>query len=318
MRILRTGKNGLVGKAIQRLCTQFPQHEFIFIGRQDYDLRKEEDVNAIFHKHNPVEAIIHCAASVGGYEANNTKPAEFFRDNILMNTHLIQFAYQYNVTRFLGFSSVCALDDTKLPLTEDNLHSGPPHPIHEAYAYSKRMIDVQIRAYKKQWGKRNYSSLILTNVLGTEDNYDTSLGHIVPSLIHKLYRAKHFDEPFVVWGTGEAEREFIDADDVAEAAINLCMIRDVPERMILSSGRNYKIKDVVRILCEAADYPYKNVCWDLSKPNGQLSRPTNTSVFQRTLPHLYDRLIPLGYSLERTYKWFSEHYPNCRGVEVNE
>ncbi len=315
MRILVTGKRGLVGKAIERESKQYPDHEFIFIGREDYDLRKEEDVGAIFYKYHPIDGVIHTAASVGGYGANDSKPAEFYRDNILINTHLIHWCYQYLVTHFVGFSSVCACDDTRLPLTEDSLHSGPPHPTHQAYGSSKRMMDVQIKAYKQQFGKRNYCSLILTNVVGIEDNYDTTLGHIVPSLIHKLYRAKKFGEPFVVWGTGEAEREFIDAEDVARTAINMLLLKEMPERMICSSGQNYKIKNVVKMLCEVAEYPYKDVMWDFSKPNGQLSRPSDTSVFQKTLPHICDSLLPLGYSLERSYKWFEEHYPNCRGVQ---
>lgn len=315
MRILITGKDGLLGKALQRESKNYPKYEFIFIGRKDFDLRYQDDAQKIFYRYNPLNAVIHCAASVGGYAANHTKPADFYRDNILMNTHLIHYAYQYLVTKFIGIGSICSLCDNNPPLTENNLHSGPPHPIHEAYAQSKRMIDVQMRAYKKQYGLRNYCNLILTNLLGIEDNYDLELGHIIPSLIHKLYRAKTTGEPFCVWGTGEAAREFIDADDVAKVCMKLLELDTVPSNMIVSSRWNYKIKDVVKLLCEISNYPFKDVVWELNKPDGQLIRNTDTSLFKETLPEIANNLTPLVKSLERSYLWFAKNFPNCRGVK---
>ena len=157
-RVLVTGGRGLVGSAVRALEREYPQLEFIYSGHRNHDLTKESEVRRLFDQHKP-DYVIHTAARVGGIGRNLSTPAEQYYCNILMNSYVIHYAHLYGVKKLLAFSSVCAFPAGAESLSEDALHDGEPYPAHHSYAYSKRMVDVQIGAYKKQHGV-NYLSLI--------------------------------------------------------------------------------------------------------------------------------------------------------------
>jgi GDP-L-fucose synthase len=204
-KILITGGSGLVGSS-------FIGEEFIHLSSKDGDLRNKESIKSLIEKTNP-EGIIHCAAKVGGVLGNTKYPGDFYHDNIMMNTNVIEEAKNKGIKKLVFFSSTCVFpDEVEYPLSPEKIHLGPPHQSNYAYAYAKRMGQVQIQAYKDQHDL-NYFTVIPTNIYGPNDSYDMENGHVLPSLIHKMYLARESGEDFIVWGSGNPLREFIFSED---------------------------------------------------------------------------------------------------------
>ena len=206
LKLLVTGGTGLVGSAIKG---------GIKLSSNNGDLINTEDTFKIFETLRP-EKVIHCAARVGGLGGNMNYKGEFFYDNIMINTNVLEASRRVGVEKVVSFLSTCIFpDNVEYPLTENKIHLGEPHNSNYPYAYAKRMLDIQSRAYKEQYGL-NYVSVIPTNIYGPNDNFDLKNGHVLPSLIHKCYLAKKNGTDLNVWGTGKALREFIYSEDVGK------------------------------------------------------------------------------------------------------
>ncbi len=305
--ILITGANGLCGNALIRLAQKNPQYEYKAVGRQFGDLTKIENVCEMYGYTCP-DYVVHTAAEVGGIGGNEAHHAEFFYNNILMNTYMIDQARQHNVEKMIVFSSVCVFPDGH-PVREDTMHEGPVFGGNFAYGHAKRMVDIQIQAYQKQYGIKNYCSVIPGNIFGLADAYNIDFGHVIPALIHKIYLAKKNNEDFVVWGDGSAKREFIYADDLAKAIFGLLEKDELPLRLIVSGPKQYTIKEVVKKLVKVADFKGE-IIWDETKPNGQHARPSNLSLLYSIFPNF--EFTDLDEALELSYDWFVENYPNAR------
>jgi GDP-L-fucose synthase len=307
-KILITGADGLVGTALKDIASLYKnKYQFIFINRNIADLTKENEVKAVFDTYKP-DYVIHAAARVGGIGRNLNSPAKQFTDNILMNTHVIHQCYTHNVKKLIAFSSVCAFPKTLDVITEDKLQDGEPYEAHFSYAYSKRMVDIQIQSYIKQYNV-NYCSVIPGNIFGENDNFNLEDGHVVPSLIHKLYLAKNSSNPFIVWGDGSSTREFIYAKDLALICIKMLdEIEQLPLRLIVSGKEEMSIKNLVQLICDQAQYD--NVVYDTTKPNGQKRRPTDHTLFNSIFKDF--SFTPLDKALKKTYNWFSENYNEAR------
>ena len=304
--VLVTGGSGLVGSAIEAIGDQYPEFSFVYTTHSQCDLTRKDAVEKLFDAVKPTH-VIHAAARVGGIGRNLSSPAQQYLDNILMNAFVIDCANRHNVDRLLAFSSVCAFPKEAVVLREDILHAGEPFPAHLSYAYAKRMVDVQIQAYKQQYDV-DYCSVIPGNMFGEHDNYNLEYGHVIPSLIHKCFLAKRDDEPFYVWGDGSPLREFLYAKDVARVCVDMLEIEDrLPQRLIVS-GREYSIREIVNNICEAMDY--HNVAWQTDKPNGQLRRPTDMGLFDSIFPDFQH--TPVLEALEKSIQWFVSNYPEVR------
>ena len=306
--ILVTGGSGLVGSAIKSLSFDYPKFEFVFPDSKSYNLTRQDRVERMFEIYNP-DMVIHCAARVGGIGRNLSTPAQQFRDNILMNTLVIDEAHFWGVRRMISFSSACAFPGDVTEQTEDQLHDRPPFPAHESYAYAKRMVDIQNKAYNKQYGTQ-YVSVIPGNIFGKRDNFDLDNGHVVPSLIRKCYEAKLNDEPFKIWGTGDACREFIYAHDVAKACIELLLAEKWEERVIVSGDKPVKIGHIAKIIANILEY--NNLEYLVDKPEGQMYRGSDSSVLDELLPEFSRTSV--DEALEKTIDWFVEVYPDVRGI----
>ena len=309
MRILVTGGNGLVGSSLKRLTFGwYPTHEIVFVGSKDFDLTNENHVKNMFEVIKP-DAVIHTAARVGGIGRNLNSPAEQFHENILMNTHVIHHAWKSGVKKLIAFSSVCAFPKDAACIIEENMHEGMPFPAHGAYAYAKRMVDVQIEAYSKQYGV-NYCSLIPGNIFGENDNYSLEDGHVVPSLIHKCFLAKKNETKLDVWGDGTPTREFIYVDDLSRICLKLLLSsQEMPKRLIVS-GQEMRISKLVDVICNAMNYSSNNVNWLTDKPNGQLKRETSHTLFDSLFPDSMQTSIEEG--IKKSCAWFEKNYPNVR------
>jgi GDP-L-fucose synthase len=209
----------------------------------------------------------------------------------------------------VAFLSTCIFpNQIDYPLSENKIHLGPPHFSNDAYAYAKRMSDIQIRAYKEQYGL-NYKSVIPTNIYGPNDNYDIQDGHVIPSLIHKCYLAKENDTPLVIWGSGKPLREFIFSRDVAKLTEWVLYEYNETEPIILSTSDEISIKEVVTIITEIMDFNGE-IIYDSTKPDGQFRKPSNNSKIKKYLPEF--KFTPLYDGLKETINYFIVNYENIR------
>ena len=297
-RLLVTGGNGLVGSSIT---------SDVKIGKE-YDLRNIEETNKMFEYHKPTH-VIHCAGKVGGLSANMNYKGEFFYDNIMINTNVIESARKHNIKKLLCFLSTCVFpDNINYPLTEDKIHLGEPHFSNYPYAYAKRMADVQIRAYREQYGL-NYTSVIPTNIYGPNDNFSLEHGHVMPMLIHKLYNAQKNNTDFIVWGSGKPLREFIFSKDVARLSEWAIDNYNESEPIIFSPSEEISIIDLVDLLVKEFNFKGK-VIFDNSKPDGQFRKPSDNSKLKSYLPNF--EFTPIEQGLKETINWFIENYEKTR------
>lgn len=303
-KILVTGANGLVGNAIKLL---HPKNTF-YATRGDADLTNFTEVKTLFKWVKPTE-VIHLAAEVGGLGGNIMHSGEYFRNNILINVNVLECARLAGVKKLISFMSTCVFPDkTSYPLNEKNIHNGPPHPSNFGYAYAKRMLDIQSSAYRKEWGC-NYIIAIPTNIYGPHDDWSLKEGHVIPSLIHKIYLAKKENKPLIVWGTGKPLREFIFSKDIAR--LSLWALKNYNEEapIIFSSGEEISIKKLVKLIAKIMDFKGK-IIFDATKPDGQYRKPSDTTKLKKYLPKL--SLTPLTKGLEITVDWFLKNYPKIR------
>jgi len=297
-KILITGSNGLVGSSI---------NGDVKIGRE-YDLRNYNETERMFQEHKPTH-VIHCAGKVGGLGGNMKRKGEFFYDNIMINTNVIESARKNGVEKLVCFLSTCIFPaNVEYPLTEEKIHLGKPHFTNDAYAYAKRMADVQIRAYKEQYGL-NYTSVIPTNIYGINDNFNLEDGHVIPMLIHKCYLAKLNNTDLVIWGSGEPLREFIYNKDVAKLTEWVLKEYNESEPIILSNSIEISIKDIVIMIAKEMEFS-GNIIFDTTKPDGQFRKPSDNSKLKKYLPDFEFTSIEVG--LKETIKWFIENYETIR------
>ena len=193
-KILVTGGYGLVG-------SEFKSDEYYRLSSKETDLRIGKDVDLLLSE-NKFDGVIHCAGKVGGIAANMNYKGEYFYENVMINTNIIESSRKNNIKNLVSFLSTCVFpDQVEYPLTENKIHLGPPHFSNDAYAYAKRMADIQIRSYKEQYDL-NYKSVIPSNIYGPNDNYSIANGHVLPSLIHKCYLARENKTPTYNLGFG--------------------------------------------------------------------------------------------------------------------
>jgi GDP-L-fucose synthase len=300
-KILVTGGYGLVG-------SEFRKNNYIPLSSNEADLRNRNEVDNVFNTIK-FDGVIHCAGKVGGVGGNMNHKGEFFYDNIMMNTNIIESSRIHGIKNLVSFLSTCVFpNNVEYPLTESKIHLGPPHFSNDAYAYSKRMADIQIRAYREQYGL-NYKSVIPTNIYGPNDNYDIVNGHVIPSLIHKCFLSRENKTDFIVWGDGKPLREFIFSKDVASLTEWVLENYNESEPIILSTSEEITIKEVVSIIVEIMNFKGK-VIFDESKPSGQFRKPSDNSKIKSYLPDF--KFTPLYEGLKYTIDYFESNYKNIR------
>jgi GDP-L-fucose synthase len=295
-KILVTGGNGLVG-------SEFIGDKYYNFSSKDYNLVDKNQTYSLLLK--GFDSVIHCAAKVGGIGANMRYKGEFFYDNVMMNTNIIEGARLCGVKNLVSFLSTCIFpDNVEYPLTESKIHMGPPHTSNDAYAYAKRMVDIQIRSYREQYGL-NYKSVIPCNIYGPNDNYNIVNGHVIPSLIHKCYLARENKTPFTIWGSGNPLREFIFSKDVAKLTEWVLQEYDESEPIILSTSEEISIKDVVGMIIELMNFKGE-VVWDTTKPDGQFRKPSDNSKIKKYLPDF--KFTPIYEGLKETIEFFENNF----------
>lgn len=311
MKIVVTGGTGMVGSSFKRVNSK--SHDIKLVGRKDADLRSRDQVMRLLKKESP-DAVIHLAARVGGVKGNTDFVADFYSENVTINTNVLDACNMSGVNNVVSLLSTCVYPDkVRYPLTEDQIHNGEPHPSNFGYAYAKRMLDVHSRALRQQYG-RNYICAVPNNLYGLQDNFDLENGHVIPAIIRKIWEAKNTGKPPVFWGDGSPLREFTFADDIAKALIFLLERYDGPEPVNIGSVGENSISSVVQMVCSELNYK-GDVIWDLAMPKGQYKKPSDNSNFL-SLGWKQNDYTPLKQGLKKTISWFVDTYPNVRGLNL--
>ena len=302
-RITVTGGIGFLGTHLIRKLKEDRGCQNVFIvDLPDYDLRKLDDIKKVFDDQNP-DIIIHLAAVVGGIGANRENPGRFFYDNAIMGIQLMHEAYLRKIEKFVALGTICCYPKyTPVPFKEENLWDGYPEETNAPYGLAKKMLLVQAQAYRQQYGF-NAIFLMPVNLYGPCDNFDPKTSHVIPALIRKCIEAKERgDDHIVIWGTGNASREFLYVEDAAEGIIQATEKYDKPAPINLGVGFEIKIKDLAELIVKLTGFQGK-IIWDSSKPDGQPRRMLDTSRAEKQFG--FKAKTPLEKGLKKTIEWYS-------------
>jgi GDP-L-fucose synthase len=266
-KIYIAGHTGLVGSAILRMLQSQGYNNLILRTHQELDLEIQKDVNDFFERERP-EYVFLAAAKVGGIYANNTFPADFIYNNLIIQVNVIHAAYKYGVKKLLFLGSSCIYPRLALqPMKEEYLLTGEPEPTNEPYAIAKIAGIKLCQSYNRQCGT-NFISVMPTNLYGPNDNYDLMDSHVLPALIRRFHEAKIQELPFVeVWGTGTPRREFMYSLDMVEACIFLMENYNSGEIINIGTGEDITIRELAALISEVIGYKGE-IRWDNTKPDG--------------------------------------------------
>ncbi len=307
-KILVAGSTGMVGSAILRNLKSKGYENIYSAPRSHFDLTKQEDVERYFRVNEP-EYVFLAAAKVGGIVANQKYCAEFIRDNLLIQTNIIDAAYRYGVKKLLFLGSSCIYPKhSNIPITEDQLMTGPLEPTNESYAIAKIAGIKMCQAYRKQYGF-NAISAMPTNLYGPNDNFDLETSHVFPALIRKCHEGKDnigndlggpYQYPVTLWGDGSAMREFLHVDDLAEACVFLMNNYDEEEHINVGTGEDVSINELVSIISSVVGFN-GGFDWDETKPNGTPRKVMDVSKIKSLG---WKPTISLREGIEKTYDWY--------------
>jgi len=294
------GHQGLVGSAILRKLQAEGFTRLLCRPLDELDLREPAAVAAFFQAERP-EYVFLAAARVGGILANNTYPAEFIYDNLLIQANVIHQAYRHGVKKLLFLGSSCIYPKfCPQPMKEDYLLDGKLEPTNEPYAIAKIAGITMCQAYNRQYGT-SFISVMPTNLYGPGDNFDPQDSHVIPGLMHRLHLAKENGaRQVVVWGTGEPRREFLHVDDLAAACLFLMQHYDSGEIINIGVGQDLAIRELASLVAEVVGFPGELV-FDASLPDGTPRKLLDVSRLQALG---WQARIPLRQGLAQTYAWF--------------
>jgi GDP-L-fucose synthase len=266
-RIYIAGHRGMVGSAIMRRLQSRGYRNIVTRSSSELDLRSQQSVEAFMSTERP-EYVFLAAAKVGGILANDTYRGEFLYDNLMIQSNVIHHSHLNGVKKLLFLGSSCIYPKmAPQPLREDSLLTGPLEPTNEPYAIAKIAGIKMCDAYRSQYGS-NFISVMPTNLYGPNDNYDLKNSHVLPALIRKFHEARRSGAPSVtVWGTGKPRREFLHADDLADACVYLMDHYNEPGLINIGTGEDIEIGELARLVARIVGYPGE-ILHDLSKPDG--------------------------------------------------
>lgn len=303
-RIYIAGHRGLVGSALVRALKSKGFTNIITRTSKELDLRSQSEVMKFFNEEKP-EYVFLAAAKVGGIHANNTFPAEFIYDNLMIETNIIHAAYLNDVEKLLFLGSSCIYPKfAPQPMKEEYLLDGKLEPTNEPYAIAKIAGIEMCQAYNRQYGT-NYISVMPTNLFGQNDNFDLENSHVLPALVRKFHEAKMAGSSAVtVWGTGTPRREFLHVDDLADACIYLMLNYNENHIVNIGTGKDVTIEGLAKLVKEAVGYTGE-IVFDTTKPDGTLRKLLDVS---RLNGLGWEAKISLKQGLANTYEWYVDKY----------
>jgi GDP-L-fucose synthase len=306
-RIFVAGHGGLAGSAIVRALQRQGFGKLLLRTHKELDLTNQAAVDRFFDDERP-EYVFVAAARVGGILANSTYPAEFIRDNLAIELNVIDAAYRHGVKKLEFLGSSCIYPKyAPQPMREEYLLTGELEPTNEWYAIAK-IAGIKLgHAYRKQYGF-NAISLMPTNLYGPGDNFDLHSSHVLPALLRKFHEAKMSGaQEVVVWGSGKPRREFLHADDLADACVFLMLRYDDQEIINVGTGEDQTIRDLARIISEIVGYGGA-LTFDDSKPDGSPQKVLDVS---RLNALGWQARISLRDGICKAYEWYLAHQPDA-------
>lgn len=309
-KIYVAGHRGLVGSAIVRRLQADGFHNLLLRTSKELDLREQSAVRELFEKERPAYVIL-AAARVGGILANDTYPAEFIYDNLMMEVNVVDAAYRSGVKKLLALGSTCIYPRmAKQPIKEEYLLTGPLEPTNEWYAVAKIAGIKLCQAYRRQYGC-SFIAAMPTNLYGPGDNFDLEKSHVLPAMIRKFHEAKMRNESTVtLWGTGRPLREFLHVDDLADACLFLLSNYDEEGIVNIGVGDDVSIAELADIVRDVVGYE-GDVVYDASKPDGT---PRKLVDIGRISSLGWRARIGLRDGIAQTYQWFLDNQHGLRGV----
>jgi GDP-L-fucose synthase len=316
-RVFVAGHQGMVGSAIVRALEKAGDAEIITRTRSELDLLDQAAVFRFFNQH-AVDEVYLAAAKVGGIWANNTYPAEFIYQNLIIEANIIHGAFQAGVRKLLFLGSSCIYPKlAEQPIAESSLLQGALEPTNEPYAIAKIAGIKLCESYNRQYGT-DYRSVMPTNLYGINDNFHPENSHVVPALLRRFHEAKMQDLPSVtVWGSGSPMREFLYVDDMASACLH---VMNLPKKVYgehvlpmsshinVGTGKDCTIRELANTIARAVGYQ-GDILWDTSKPDGTPRKLLDVSLLKR-LGWQYS--VELDEGIECTYQWFLQNQEKFR------
>ena len=305
-RVLVTGGKGQVGRALQRVLPGA-----LYLSSAVCDLRDLQQTKQLFEGYSP-DYVIHLAAKVGGIKANMENLGAFYTDNVYINTNVLDCARDTGVKKVVSLLSTCVYpDEAVYPLQEDQIHNGKPHASNYAYAYAKRMLDVQSRAYRDQYGC-NFITIVPNNLFGEHDNFDLDDSHVIPAIIRKMHEANLSGQDVTLWGDGSPLREFTYSGDLARILLFVMEAYDGDIPLNVGNTQEISIKEVAYLISDLINFK-GDIVWDTSKPAGQHRKPSDNSNFLK-LGWKKSDYSNFKDSLSKVCEWFIMNYPEARGT----
>ncbi len=307
-RVFVAGHRGLVGSAIVRALKSRGYDQLLLRTRQELDLTEQAAVNAFFAESRP-EHVFLAAARVGGIHANSTYPADFIRENLLVQTNVIDAAHRHGVRKLLFLGSSCIYPKmAPQPIKESSLLTGPLEPTNEWYAIAKITGLKMAQAYRRQYGF-NAISAMPTNLYGPGDNFNLENSHVLPAMIRRFHEARERGADSVtLWGTGAPRREFLHVDDAADACIFLMEHYESEEPINVGCGEDVSIRELAELVSRTVDFG-GSLIFDTGKPDGT---PRKLLDVTRLRALGWSPRVSLAEGIVGTYRWFLENQAICR------
>jgi len=305
-KIVITGGGGLVGNALTEFLGDKGYTNVVSLRSGDGDLTEWGEAREVFARLAPAY-VFHLAARVYGIRGNIENKGVSFRDNVMINTNVVEACRLSGVRKITAMGSGCVYPypSPGLPLREDMIWQGRPHESEDSYAHAKRAMLAQLIAYREQYGMP-FAFVISANLYGPHDKFDVDHGHVTPSLVRKFFEARQSGGRVSVWGDGSARRDFIYSTDVAAALV--AIMEGIEGPLNMGSGNVHSIRDIVDALGDITGLTHK-VDWDASKPNGQDYREYDLTALRSTG---FEAIVPLREGLARTYAWYEASHKHAR------
>ena len=303
-KIYVAGHRGLVGSAIVRNLEDKGYTNIIYRTHKELDLTNQEAVRTFFEKEKP-EYVFLAAAKVGGIHANNTYPADFIYDNLMIQNNVIKAAHDFKVEKLLFLGSTCIYPKmAPQPIKEEYLLTGSLEETNEAYAVAKIAGLEMCKFFKRQYGD-NFISCMPTNLYGPNDNFDLKNSHVLPALIRKFHEAKVNNSDVVeVWGTGTPLREFLYVDDMADACVFLMENYDGEQHVNIGTGEEVSIRELAETVKEVVGFEGELV-FNIEMPDGT---PRKLTTVEKLNGLGWKHKVSLNEGIKLAYDWFLENY----------